>query len=262
MQQPVQLVVRSTAGSLLRPRLQVTQVLDQFVLEVQLVPRQARLAAGVELRDQLGRHRPEPFGQHLQRRGRLLLVVVRAGIVLALAFALQREQHLERRERHQRRGRHHPVADQHQRIPAGLGPAQMVRHQYGGLLDVHLTCQGGQPVVAVDSEQLDQPLRAHVEARPQVVPQPARVDRAGEQLGDPGTEVGQVRDREHHQHRLVAVADHQRPGVAVLETVDHLVQAVGRRLERPRLRLELGHHRGGGVVGHLLVLSEWRRELE
>jgi hypothetical protein len=116
-------------------------------------------------------------------------------------------------------------------------------------------------VIAVDSEQLHQTLRAHVEGRAQVVPQPAGVDRIGQQFGDPGPEVGQVRDREHHQHRLVAVTDHQRPGVAVLEPVDDLVQALGGRLERPRLRLELAHHRGGGVVGHLLILS-WRRELE
>jgi hypothetical protein len=94
----------------------------------------------------------------------------------------------------------------------------------------------------------------------QVVAQPAGVDRVRQQLRDPGPEVGQVGDRQHHQHRLVAVTDDQRPGVAVLEAVDHRVQAVRRRLERPRLRLELVHHRGG-VVGHLLVLSGWRREL-
>jgi hypothetical protein len=66
---------------------------------------------------------------------------MRAGVVLALALAFHREQHLERRKRDQGRSRHHPVPDQHQRVPAGLGPAQMIGHQYGGLLDVHLTRQ-------------------------------------------------------------------------------------------------------------------------
>jgi hypothetical protein len=37
------------------------------------------------------------------------------------------------------------------------------------------------------------------------------------------------------------------------------VQAVGGSLERPRLRLELVDHRGGGVIWHLEFLS-WRRE--
>ncbi|WP_246486156.1 hypothetical protein [Kribbella qitaiheensis] len=88
-------------------------------------------------------------------------------------------------------------------------------------------------MVGVDAELLDQRLGAHVEGGAQVVAQPARVNGVAEQFGDPATEVGEVRDRQHDQHRLVAVADHQRPGVAVLEAVDDLVQALRGCLQRP-----------------------------